>query len=131
MGSRQGEGAAGVGVRGRQWALLALAGLGWSAGLTSWLSGGSDSPSDACATAHLAVASAAVVMLARARPAARPQLALLAGGLCAVAFATGALAYRALGGSFDPAVALFLGVPLGLALVALAVRRSASVPEME
>ena len=51
-------------------------------------------------------------------------LALLAGGLCAVAFATGGLAYRALGGSFDPAVALFLGVPLGLALVALAVRRS-------
>jgi hypothetical protein len=65
------------------------------------------------AVANIALASSAIVMLTRARPAARPQLLLVAGGLSAIALATAAMAYLTLGGGFGPAAVLYLGLPAG------------------
>jgi diguanylate cyclase (GGDEF)-like protein/PAS domain S-box-containing protein len=75
------------------------------------------------AIGNLAVASAATVMLTRSRPAARVRLALVAAGFTAIALASGAMSYLALGGSFHPAAMLYLGWAVGWPLIALAARR--------
>jgi diguanylate cyclase (GGDEF)-like protein/PAS domain S-box-containing protein len=94
--------------------------------------GGSHRPlSLVVAVAVLTLASAAVVMLTRARPAVRPQLALLAGALCAVAVAIAAIAYLSIGGGFGPSALLAVGLPLGWALAVLAARRSRAAPPWE
>ena len=82
------------------------------------------------AVANVALAAAAIVMLTRARPAARPQLALLAGGLCAVAVGTAAMMYVALSNAFDAAGVLCLGLPVGLALIVQATRLAGQSPRM-
>jgi diguanylate cyclase (GGDEF)-like protein/PAS domain S-box-containing protein len=83
------------------------------------------------AVANIALASSAIVMLTRARPAARPQLLLVAGGLSAIALATAAMAYLTLGGGFGPAAVLYLGLPAGLALIGVGVQRSLGLPPEE
>jgi diguanylate cyclase (GGDEF)-like protein/PAS domain S-box-containing protein len=71
----------------------------------------------ALAVGNVTLASAATVMLTRARPAARSRLALVASGFAALALASGAMAYLALGGNFEPAAVLYLGWALGWPLV--------------
>jgi signal transduction histidine kinase len=75
----------------------------------------------AYALAVLVIASGSIVMLTRAPPAARARLALAAGGFSALAVATGAIAYAALGGAtgLEP---LYAGWPVGWLLIGLAAR---------
>jgi signal transduction histidine kinase len=76
----------------------------------------------AYALSLVVIASGSIVMLTRAPQAARRQLALAAGGFSALALATGALAYTALGGAtgVEP---LYLGWPVGWVLILVAARR--------
>ena len=78
-------------------------------------------PTLAYALSVLVIASGSIVMLTRAPPAARPRLALAAGGFSALAVAAGALCYTALGGAtgVEP---LYVGWPVGWILIALAAR---------
>jgi signal transduction histidine kinase len=75
----------------------------------------------AYALSVLVIASGSIVMLTRAPPAARARLALAAGGFSALAVATGAIAYAALGGAtgLEP---LYAGWPVGWLLIGLAAR---------
>jgi signal transduction histidine kinase len=82
----------------------------------------------AYALSVVVIASGSIVMLTRAPQAARPLLALAAGGFRALAVATGALAYTALGGAtgVEP---LYVGWPVGWILIVLAARQFRDVTE--
>ncbi|MDQ6914183.1 MAG: EAL domain-containing protein [Actinomycetota bacterium] len=110
--------------------------VGASALLVAWTAGLGDlyqrAPSTALGAAAIAqalavvvVASAAIVVLTRAGPAARPRLALWAGGFGAMAVAEGARAYIAVGGAASTVRPLFAGWAVGWLVIAWAAVRAA------
>jgi diguanylate cyclase (GGDEF)-like protein/PAS domain S-box-containing protein len=85
--------------------------------------GTADRLSVPAAIANLAIAAGAVVMLTRARPAARRGLAPVAAGLSAAAAASCGFAYLALGGGNEAVALLYLGWLAGWGLIAYGARR--------
>jgi diguanylate cyclase (GGDEF)-like protein/PAS domain S-box-containing protein len=77
------------------------------------------------ALGQLTIAAAAAVVLTRASPRVRPLLAFVAGGMAALALASGALAYIELGGATTAVKALYLGWTAGWLLVGVSTRREA------
>jgi len=106
--------------------------IAWTLGLDDLYRANADADSSlalAGAIATLVIASASIVMLTRARPAARPRLTLVAAGFSALAIANAALAYVALGGGAASAEVLYAGWVAGWLLVGVAARRIAGEPE--
>jgi diguanylate cyclase (GGDEF)-like protein/PAS domain S-box-containing protein len=99
--------------------------IAWTFGLEGLYESGSDAASRmllATALGGTVLASCSVVMFTRARPAARPLLALVAGGFTALAVASAALTYFGLGGSAGAVKLLYAGWAVGWLLVALSAR---------
>src|SRR3954453_3749890 len=99
--------------------------VAWTLGLDELYSG-HPAPGGGLTLAYalsvLVVASGSIVMLTRAPLDARSRLAFAAGGFTALAIATGAIAYTALGGATG-VEALYVGWPVGWLLIVLAARR--------
>ena len=101
--------------------------LAWTVGLDDLFAGGAGETIDvAAALMQVTVGASAVVMLTRARSEARPVLAPLALGLSILALASCALAYLGLGGESATATTFVLTAPLGLAAIAVGLRRASS-----
>jgi diguanylate cyclase (GGDEF)-like protein/PAS domain S-box-containing protein len=96
--------------------------VAWTLGLDGGYRGSGDAGVLATTLADVVVAAVAIVMLTRARPGARPRLALLAAGFGALAVADCARVYLAMDGA-EPVQVLLLGWAAGWLLVALAVWR--------
>jgi signal transduction histidine kinase len=77
--------------------------------------------------AYVVAGSATIVIVTRAHPMARPTLALVGGGICALAVASAGLTYRELGGATGAVGWLCSGWAVGWLTLGMAARRQAGL----